>query len=199
MPFIQHTPIGEDDDWVQVDFNKTDYSDDKPVSSQPKLAAVPDSNEWVMKKPGLETHPILNESVTERSLEDDFYADEFEEEHGDIEDANEEAFPAEAPIVSHTLIDLYLRQQYYDKALELLYKIIELNPDDQPSLDKIQQIKMLKGASEVNAAVSEQDGHDQLLSIIENKVKVKSPLEIKLQKTFDLFLNEVKIQSQHSR
>jgi tetratricopeptide (TPR) repeat protein len=196
MPFIQHTSIGEDDDWVQVDFNKSDYSDDKPASNQPKLAAVPDKNEWVMKKPGLETHPILNESVTERSLEDDFYADEFEEEHGDIEDANEEVFPSEAPIVSHTLIDLYLKQQYYDKALELLYKIIELNPDDQPSLDKIQQIKMLKGASEVNAAVSEQDGHDQLLSIIENKVKVKSPLEIKLQNVFILFLDEIKMRSQ---
>ena len=199
MPAVRNNPIGEDDDWVQVDFNKNDYSDDKPTETQPKIAMNPTENDWVMKKPGLESHPILNESVTERSLEDDFYADEFEEEHGDIEEANDDAFPSQAPIVSHTLIDLYLRQQYYDKALELLYKIIELNPDDKPSLDKIEQIKMLKFSSNATTLVTEQDGHEELLSIIENKVKVKSPLEIKLQKTFDLFLNEVKIQSQLSR
>lgn len=183
-----------DDDWVQVDFNR---NQDGPVPEkieQPE--PLPD--EWVMKKPGLSEHPILKkEEVSKRDLEDDYYADEFEQDYGNVEDANAQPMALETPLVSHTLIDLYCAQEYYDKAIELLEKIIELNPDDQPSLDKLKQVKRLKDKKKPilkasPEASNEQDGHDELISIIETQVKARSPKEIAVEAKFKSFLDEVK-------
>jgi tetratricopeptide (TPR) repeat protein len=206
-PDIEKLPAPEtvDDDWVQVDFNQPAQPIREP---QKKLESLPDDNEWVMKKPGMEElkpeqHPILKEEkITVRSLEDDFYADEFEE-YGDIDDTEQPSLVSDSPIVSHTLIDLYCAQQYFDKAIELLEKILELNPKDQASLKKLEHVKTLKmNASGKIAEVkvdTEQSGHEELISIIENQVKAKSPQEIKLQVTFDHFLNALKERAQHYR
>ena len=184
----------QDDDWVQRDFSQ-EPSSALQGSSKPLAYAEPSLDEWVMKKPGLEDHPILNNKVTERSLEDDFYADEFEEE-GDIEEANAQALSVDAPIISHTLIDLYCAQQYYDKAVELLEKILELNPNDLPTKNKLSSVLKLRDQSDPNRPpVTEQEGHDELISIIESTVKTKSPKEIKLQKTFELFLDSLRKKS----
>lgn len=185
-----------DDDWVQVDF--TDQSPAKIEAPEEK--AADESDAWVMKKPGL--HPILeSEEVPTRDLEDDFYADEFEDEHGNIEEVNAGTINVDSPIVSHTLIDLYCSQHYYEKAIELLEKMIELNPDDRASRKKLQEVKELQsnvGQTSVKEA-SEEDGHDELISIIENQVKAKSPVESRLQNTFDAFLNALKDKSQEYR
>jgi tetratricopeptide (TPR) repeat protein len=195
-------PQGEDDDWVQVDFNRPGTTSDEEKPALPAETSAAE-DEWVMKKPGIEEHPILkNETIKERSLEDDFYADEFEE-YGDIEEVNDEEIPAGAPIVSHTLIDLYCAQQYYDKAIELLNKILELNPDDQASQKKLAQVITLKQGNtpevKVDKESTEEEGHDELISIIENQVKAKSPKEIKLQHTFEKFLAAVKSEAQFHR
>lgn len=181
-------PQTMDDDWVQVDFNQTPA----PV----ELA----DNEWVMQKPGIAEHPILKEeSITVRSLEDDFYADEFEDE-GDVEESIPEAAAPDSPIVSHTLIDLYCAQKYYDKAIELLEKILELNPDDQRTAKKLQQVLAMKSETQSPLkVVTEEQGHEELISIIENQVKVKSPLEIKLQDTFNHFLKALNERAQQYR
>ncbi len=179
-----------DDDWVQVDFNNN-------TNNNPQIDPVSSQDNWVMEKPGLASHPILNEEkIPARSLEDDFYADEFEDE-GSVEDTALPHSGHETPIVSHTLIDLYCAQQYYDKAIELLEKIIELNPDDAPSRKKLEHVIQLKAKSGPKLqVVSEQDGHEELISIIENQVKAKSPKEIKLQEVYDHFLSALKERSQ---
>ncbi len=191
---------GSDDDWVQVDFNQEKKSAPAPLLEESKISPI-NENEWVMKKPGLEEHPILKkETVDKRSLEDDFYADEFEEEYGDIEEVNAEAVHSEAPIVSHTLIDLYCAQNYFDKAIELLEKILELNPDDFNSKKKLQQVLEMKKNSIVHSEEStEEQGHDELISIIETQVKTKSPKEIKLEETFGTFLSALKQEAQLHR
>lgn len=188
----------DDDDWVQVDFNKGPSTPEK--IEKPSLASHED-DQWVMKKPGLEDHPILKkEKIIERSLEDDFYADEFEEEHGDSEEVNAQSVPSDSPIISHTLIDLYCSQQYFDKAIELLDKILELNPTDEASLTKLVHVRDLKRAQKPGLkVVSEQDGHDELISIIESKVKAKSQTEIKLTNAFDSFLANLKTKSEEHR
>ncbi len=187
-PEMENLPVaqGLDDDWVQVDFNQ----------SPANVEIEKNDAEWVMQKPGSNLHPILQEeTIISRSLEDDFYADEFEE-FGDVEDSQTVQAHSDAPIVSHTLIDLYCAQQYYDKAIELLNKILELNPQDTASQKKLAQVLELNQSSrpEVKRA-TEQDGHEELISIIENQVKAKSPKEIKLEKTFDNFLNAIKERS----
>lgn len=65
---------------------------------------------------------------------------------------NEEELPfeekpkAEVPLVTHTLVDLYCGQGHIEKALEVLEKILALNPKDQKTIDKISEIKTLMGA-----------------------------------------------------
>jgi tetratricopeptide (TPR) repeat protein len=194
-----------DDDWVQVDFNQTEKPADE-ISTTPSTSI---ENEWIMQKPGAaelkpEQHPILKkESIPERSLEDDFYADEFEE-YGDIEEQEPSSLSTESPIVSHTLIDLYCAQKYYDKAIELLEKILELNPRDPGSIQKLAKVKdlKLKDASvttENRSDMSEEDGHEELISIIENQVKAKSPQELKLEQALGLFLEQIKDRAQQYR
>ncbi len=195
-------PVSEsvDDDWVQVDFNRTQKKA-LPESKQPK-APEPEENEWVMNRPGEENkshlHPILTkDSVSERSLEDDFYADEFEEEMGDIDEVNA-SISTDSPIVSHTLIDLYCSQHYYDKAIELLEKILELNPTDKNSIKKLDEVKLMKRLHHPEEKVTEESGHDELISIIENKVKAKSPAEIKVKEAFDEFLGSLRQRAERS-
>jgi tetratricopeptide (TPR) repeat protein len=184
-------PQGMDDDWVQVDFNQNQSPVD--VAETKKIEDSKAESEWVMQKPGISEHPILKEeSITVRSLEDDFYADEFEE-YEEIEDSTPSSVPLDSPLVSHTLIDLYCAQKYYDKAVELLEKILELNPQDDITKKKLEQVQVMKKNSQAPLqVVTEEQGHEELISIIENQVKAKSPKEIKLQDTFNYFLTALK-------
>jgi tetratricopeptide (TPR) repeat protein len=188
-----------DDDWVQVDFNKPKKDETLPLIEELKEEPI-DEDQWVMKKSNVSEHPILQEqSIQERSLEDDFYADEFESE-GDIDDVNSEEISSNSPIVSHTLIDLYCGQHYFDKAIELLQKILELNPDDGPSAKKLKEVKALKVQSQSRPEKTiEQDGHDELISIIESQVKAKSPEELKVQLAFERFLGLIREEASSHR
>lgn len=188
-----------DDDWVQVDFNRPSSEEEKTPLLEETPSVDTSEDQWVMTQAPLEEHPILKNEVSERSLEDDFYADEFEDE-GDIDEVNASSISSDTPIVSHTLIDLYCAQRYYDKAIELLEKILELNPGDIPSLEKLNKVKELKAsAGQEPLGSDEQAGHDELISIIENQVKIKTPQEIKIQAAFDQFLAQVKIKAQEYR
>ena len=180
-----------DDDWVQVDFNQKVESTSSPTH---QMLPVANDDDWVMNKPETSTHPILkNVEIKKRDLEDDYYADEFEKDYGEIDDANESQVSLDAPIVSHTLIDLYCAQAYYDKAIELLEKIIELNPDDQASHQKLNQVKVLRDHKKPELkVVSEQDGHDELISIIESQVKSLNPKKEIIENKFQLFLMAIK-------
>lgn len=200
MPEVSHLlPPAQDDDWVQVNFAEPKQEPESKVLVE-EMKTHPTEDQWVMKKPTLEDHPILKEEkVSVRSLEDDFYADEFEEE-GDIDEVNAASLSSDTPIVSHTLIDLYCAQRYYQKAIELLEKILELNPEDRASREKLFKVRelMLKESS-TSPSFSEDAGHDELISIIENQVKAKSPQEMKVQLAFDRFLELVKEKSHHHR
>jgi tetratricopeptide (TPR) repeat protein len=198
-------PVSEtvDDDWVQVDFNRT-HKKALPESKKPvEPEETSDDEEWVMKRPGEEEkgesglHPILRKEVEKRSLEDDFFADEFEEDMGDIDDVNS-SINSDSPIVSHTLIDLYCSQHYYEKAIELLEKILELNPHDQNSKRKLEEVKQMKRKHSPEEKITEESGHDELISIIENKVKAKSPAELKVREAFDEFLGGLRQRAERS-
>lgn len=183
-----------DDDWVQVDFNRHKQK----AIPEKESAEVPESgeDEWVMERPGTaeksSVHEILNkETVEKRSLDDEYYADEFEEDEGNIDEVNA-AINTDSPIVSHTLIDLYCGQRYYDKAIELLEKILELNPQDKSSIQKLDEVRQLKLKDSQGPEASEESGHDELISIIETQVKVKSLAEVKVKEAFDQFLGDLR-------
>lgn len=174
-----------EDDWVQVNFsapNKIENTGPTPQSIESF-----DEDAWTMNRPEERINPLKIETVHEKALEDDFYADEFEE-YGDIEEINnQEELGVDSPIISHTLIDLYCNQEYFDKAIELLEKIIELYPEDLDSRRKMSEVMAKKAAS-----LDEQDGHDELISIIENQVKTKTPRIDKVEEKFNFFLSEIR-------
>lgn len=95
---------------------------------------------------------------------------------GDYEDLDvEEHAENSMPLVTHTLVELYSKQGYYKKALEILDKILELNPKDQRSLDKRKEICQLQllsdqgktgnGEAELLAALDQRraDEHEVLV------------------------------------
>lgn len=179
-----------EDDWVQVDFARPEEKKEIPAEETP--------DEWSMEKPGT-LHPLLeSESIPKRSLEDDYYADEFDE-YGNIEEVNDASMKNDAPYISHTLIDLYCAQNYFDKAIELLNKMLELNPEDAKTKEKLSEVLSLKQAHEGSNQTNEEDGHNELISIIENKVKAKSPQVLKIQSAFDSFLDALKDKSLNYR
>lgn len=47
------------------------------------------------------------------------------------------------PVITHTLVDLYCSQGHIEKAIEVLEKILELNPDDTKTLAKLEEVKLL--------------------------------------------------------
>ncbi len=192
MPVMSKEPT-MDDDWVQVDFIQNEVSDEKKTIETKKEDSVIDESQWVMKKTGIEGHPILQEvKIPERTLEDEYYADEFEDD-GDIDEVNASSLSSDTPIVSHTLIDLYCAQKYYDKAIELLEKILELNPDDTASHVKLQKVRQMKfEGTSTSIDMNEEAGHDELISIIENQVKAKSPQALRVERALYQFLTLVK-------
>jgi tetratricopeptide (TPR) repeat protein len=196
LPADKWTQSTFDDDWIQVDFNRPLRNETQPIVEDVRPLLPVEEEQWVMKKSGFEEHPILKEEdISVRSLEDEYFADEFEDE-GDIDEINASSISSDSPIVSHTLIDLYCAQHYYDKAIELLEKILELNPYDHLTEQKLQKVKSLKLQNAEQAEeVSEEAGHDELISIIENQVKAKSPEEIKVGIAFAQFLELVKSKS----
>ncbi len=195
---VMPAPASNDDDWVQVDFNQPIEPTNAKIEHKGDLPKeVAPDDQWVMRKPEEElASSFKTEKIIERGLEDEFYADEFADE-GDIEEVNSQNVTHDSPIISHTLIDLYCTQHYYDKAIELLQKIIELNPDDENTLKKLASVRELKAEHQRPQlkVVTEEDGHDELISIIENKVKAKSPKEIKLKETFDRFLSAIRLEA----
>lgn len=46
----------------------------------------------------------------------------------------------EVPIVTHTLIDIFFSQKHYEKAKELLEKVLKIDPNDERSQQKYQQV-----------------------------------------------------------
>jgi len=84
---------------------------------------------------------------------------------------------ADDPFVTHTLIDLYCSQGHYDRAIEILNKILELHPSDQRTLQKLKEVEQQKHIHlnkiqpESDVIETKKDEHDDLLNIIDQRVK----------------------------
>lgn len=173
-----------EDEWVQVDFNKG------PVSSAPD-----ELDSWNMERPRAKTaEPAQNPlssfrdaikkndlKIEEHSLDDDYYYEEYDDENA----AKVEEQTPEEPIITHTLVDLYIRQGHLDKAAKLLESILELHPDDGPTAKKLAEIKGKEALpSEVEEEKEEapdlayiveektRDGRDRSLKMLENKLNI---------------------------
>lgn len=108
----------------------------------------------------------------------------------------------EDPFFTHTIIDIYCKQGHRDKAIDILEKIIELNPNDERSLKKLQEIKAhINNATDgpLVESESENEAHNKLLNLIDNKVKKKSQVDQEDAYLIFLesFLRSIKEKSEH--
>jgi len=108
---------------------------------------------WSLEKGSL---PQENESHDPIHVELDFDDLSLEEEEIEFETTKqitkqapkEETPPDNTPLVTHTLVDLYCGQGHIEKALEVLEKILILNPTDQKTIQKIAEIRSLMEPAE---------------------------------------------------
>jgi tetratricopeptide (TPR) repeat protein len=192
------------DDWMAIDLSQDssfEKEKTKSIQSTEKIIDT-DFDHWNVKK----NEQIFFEINDEAEDEVDILKHDFEpsyEKHiqkpAPVENVLE--FNDEAPIVTHTLVDLYCGQGHIEKALDVLEKILLLNPNDQKTIKKIIEIKALiqpleqysviEDAEEFELdftsnteelgdhnkieATTEEDGRRNLMSLIDEKI---GPMEI---------------------
>lgn len=160
-----HTLFDDVDDWVQVDFvSDEDYEKStpppeasKPVCEKVDKSAVSTLDSWQMVNSFSNSLKLSQDSDHEESAEED-----------DQELSEESEQPA-TPFMSHTLVDLYCAQKYYDKAIDLLQKILELNPNDQRTKDKLNEVKALVDNSVANIRDDIEEGYSDLMKAYDQK------------------------------
>ena len=138
------------DDWMALDLSR----EQKEIKSEDPYEL------WNLKKG--DTPVNLSEikkeepkiSLTEKiqiNFEDDSLEDEDNNKYEvKTQDLSKTGPSINVPLVTHTLVNLYCGQGHMDKALEVLEKILILNPTDEKTILKILEIKALMGPLEVD-------------------------------------------------
>ncbi|MFT6068844.1 MAG: tetratricopeptide (TPR) repeat protein [Bacteriovoracaceae bacterium] len=137
------------DEWIKVDLKK---------ESPPKKELKDDSSDWKVEKiEKVKPTLVLN---PEPEVEEEVKVESSEASESDHE---------EAPVITHSLVDLYINQGYLTKAKELLLKIIELNPNEAASQKKLDEVLALEGKVRLEAE-DEEDGHQRLKDSLDAKL-----------------------------
>jgi tetratricopeptide (TPR) repeat protein len=135
---VQESPVkGEsydDDSWVEVNFDQ--------------YIKVAKPEDVINKfKEDLSSEHL---KIPERNLDDTFYKEEYDFEGEDvvvdIKTKSENEVKDDRNIMTYTLVDLYVKQGFPHKAIEVLEKILENNPQDfiaRGRLDELQNISHL--------------------------------------------------------
>lgn len=91
--------------------------------------------------------------------------------------------PEVKSIFSHTLVDLYIKQGAKDRAVEILEKALEVTPDDE---------KIIERLNELRAELTTSSGHDDLMAAFDNRTKnIQDSFDDDIERVkmaFDLFL-----------
>ena len=128
---------------------------------QLKASPVDDVDDWVrvdLEKP--------NADVAQESQK------ELEKVHMiSLEDVAEQIDQVEeSPLMSLTLVDLYIAQGHVEKAQDVLEKMLELNPSDLRVKEKIAEIDRVQAS--VEEEQTEEDAHSRLLKMVEEKQNI---------------------------
>lgn len=156
------------DDWMTIDLNSE--------SKGPKTTAAQSFDHWNIKKADEELPKIIEEP---RSFH--VHLDLDRDEEDEDEEENDDG-AINAPLVTHTLVDLYCGQGHIEKALEVLEKILLLNPNDQKTIHKIKEIQALVQPLEKYDQVkdqenTEEDGRRHLMNLIDEKLGPIEPVQ----------------------
>jgi tetratricopeptide (TPR) repeat protein len=224
-----HKPIYIPEEELKSDYKSSPTFDVEKLQEKPKSDAL-DFDDWLALDLSKETKTPektedqydfwnLNKGTTQLQTSPKEVIPQKQEERVfevkldfDQEELNEkpiEKVATDAPLVTHTLVDLYCGQGHIEKALEVLEKILALNPNDKKTIDKIAEIKSLMGNDQVfeeikqpepiaveaeksetilplhktlipleENTVSEEEGRDHLMSLIDETFGHEEPVEI---------------------
>lgn len=169
-------PANDFDNWMTVDLSHETKSAATATTTPEKRE--PDYDQWSVKK----SNQVIPESPIKKDTpihlaptpQEDFRTYEVHLDLDDDqlidEDIQDQPQPEEegAPLVTHTLVDLYCGQGHIEKALEVLEKILILNPNDQKTIKKIREIKELMAplepletVDEITASPAEDEGVEE--------------------------------------
>lgn len=155
------------DDWMTIDLSHESATENKTaIQETPKAdSATTSFDDWNVKKVDqtFEAHKEYESEFKAEEQQEEEQEEEREEKHEEKRDysfnyisvpekaeATKEILldlnsdkEDETPLVTHTLVDLYCGQGHIEKALEVLEKILLLNPNDQKTILKIKEIQAL--------------------------------------------------------
>ncbi len=110
------------DEWIQIDFKPEEENVDQVEIDQ-----------WNLKKN--ETLPPEETFVEDSRV--------YEVEEVDAKEETSSFENTDSPVITHTLVDLYCKQGHIQKACEILENILRLNPADQRTKEKLQEVMAL--------------------------------------------------------
>lgn len=153
----QNTPSSmNEDEWVQVNFSGEEEQEEDTIENW----NVDIESPLEKFKSDIRANKI---SVEEHLLDDEFYHEEFDVQSDEVlapEDSLEEE-----PIITHTLVDLYLKQGHTDRAITILENILELHPNDAATELKLKRLKNPEEYAVESAPVKE-DNEKKLENIL---------------------------------
>lgn len=138
-----------------------------------------------------------------------------EEDEEKIQDKKEDP----APLITHTLVDLYCNQGHFERAEEILLKMLALNPKDAGTLEKLQTVRLLLREAGVHDEQEEQmedealltadeessrpeaeesDGRDRLMQIFDSRVAHKHGPDLRV-KNLNNFLDRIRSRAQEKQ
>lgn len=185
------------DDWMTIDFSHAGNSNATNESINENVKN--DYDQWSLKKNNEESYKL-----PEAEVETSFHV------HLDLDQESEED---SAPLVTHTLVDLYCGQGHIEKALQVLEKILLLNPNDKKTIQKIKEIEALAQPFDEPVAeekiiqenhfvaenISEEEGRRHLMSLIDEQLgtleigQVEPNLDLtrQIEEKLSLFLKKI--------
>ncbi len=177
----------DEDDWVQVDFNKKSIIQEKNnlIEMVQESSVVPtnielseeEQEEWSMSTPNSDEQELNEEEISdsisdkidfeniqiqEHDLSSEFFYEDYDNKSEEVilpeEDNLVEKIDIEPKIISHTLIDLYHSQGHLDKAIELLKEALSEAPDDLKAQEKLASFeKQLKEEKSLDEMIDKVD------------------------------------------
>lgn len=162
------------DEWIKVDLEK---SEEEPISE-------PDVSNWEMEKKEKLVEPI--KLVKPISLES--------EEVEPVREEQVEVKSKSQPVITHSLVDLYIDQGHISKAKELLAKIIELNPQEESSIKKLEEINSLESSMRLEVE-GEEEGRQRLMDSLDKKLGHSDSVENSKVVALQTFLDAIQKRS----
>ena len=132
--------------------------------------------------------------IKEPELESTYFHQEFDRENDQVDDLSEN----NPPVVTFTLIDLYLKQQHYLLALKVVEDILKSHPHDQRALKKKEEIESYISRTEENSESVEEEQQSagpDLSELIDAKLKENheraNKQEEMISRAYQVFLDKI--------